>query len=378
MPSNEYHEFRVKYQPEAKKILFYTSWFDLIDMLFFIITNDSEGWFCALQASTIQFFNVGSKIWETCLAIEIWIIVHQIDMKVNHYSSVTKKNTKYRHGIYWITVIVHGVVTVAIMLSLRLWSLNLDWCWLSQPDLRIYFCYLQIWLGTAIILYCNTSTCVTMRRLIRQSDFLQTHQEHESDMSHSDSQSDLVLSSSQNTKKNDKKLQHFYTRMYFVPIAFIVTQMPGSLRRGYQWQGSIDSLSTREQDELDMAQAILAPGKAFFNMILLVALDPDLREEYYIYFKELYTYVGIALGYDMTINKSLMKDARHESSYTSRGKETPMSNSGIDVEITEFVSNHVNVDVDVNVKANAHTNESPPLTSMNLAKHQISNSNTDT
>ena len=123
--------------------------------------------------------------------------------------------------------------------------------------------------------------------------------------------------------------------MFFVPLTFIITQLPGSLRRGYQWTGELDQFSSREQEQMARAHAILSPLKALFNMLLLVALDPDLREEYCIYFKDLHVDVGTALGYDMTINKSLMKDDGDKSSNSNHPEVASMSDSTINIELAE-------------------------------------------
>ena len=62
------------------------------------------------------------------------------------------------------------------------------------------------------------------------------------------------------------------------------------------------------------AHTIMSPLKATFNCIIFVLLDAELRQEYALYFSELYTNIGTYFGYDMTINKSLMRDGSQELS----------------------------------------------------------------
>ena len=62
------------------------------------------------------------------------------------------------------------------------------------------------------------------------------------------------------------------------------------------------------------AHTIMAPLKATFNCIIFVVLDADLRQEYALYFSELYANIGTYFGYDMTVNTSLMRDGSQELS----------------------------------------------------------------
>ena len=128
-----------------------------------------------------------------------------------------------------------------------------------------------------------------MYRLIKRREFLQ---EKLSDKSNSDvsaeTGSNIDTASNQTSSKgNDQKLQGFFVRMYFVPVTFIMVNLPGSVRRGLQWTNKFDSLPTEDKETIISAHAFMVNLKSFFNMLLIVANDSDLRDEYYIYFKDL-------------------------------------------------------------------------------------------
>ena len=55
--------------PAAKSVLLYLTIFDAFHVLFRMSINSQEGFWCAWQASSIQFFSVGGQLWEACLAI---------------------------------------------------------------------------------------------------------------------------------------------------------------------------------------------------------------------------------------------------------------------------------------------------------------------
>ena len=72
--------------------------------------------------------------------------------------------------------------------------------------------------------------------------------------------------------------------------------------------------SEEQKSAMTRAHTIMAPLKATFNCIIFVVLDADLRQEYALYFSELYANIGTYFGYDMTINTSLMRDGSQELS----------------------------------------------------------------
>ena len=295
------------------------AWFDLLDTFFIAVAHGQDGWFCALQASTIQFFNIGSKIWEVFMAVELWVLVSQIANKVEHASHFKFLSSFYRHGIYWGIILTHGIVTVSIMLSMNVWAYG-KWCWISDPDLKIYFCYMQLWIGMVIIICCNYLTCRMMYRLIKRRKFLQEKLSgHSNSDVSAETGSNIDTASNQTSSKgNDQKLQGFFVRMYFVPVTFIMVNLPGSVRRGLQWTNKFDSLPTEDKETIISAQAFMTNLKAFFNMLLIVAIDSDLRDEYYIYFKEMFFIAGFSLGFDMSTSNPLWESRKTEESIDSK------------------------------------------------------------
>ena len=60
---------RVTYMPAAKSVLLYLTIFDATNVLFRMSIISQEGFWCAWQASIIQFFGVGGDFWEAFLAV---------------------------------------------------------------------------------------------------------------------------------------------------------------------------------------------------------------------------------------------------------------------------------------------------------------------
>ncbi len=333
------HLNRRKFQPEAKAVLFYLSCFDLVDNFFMIAINGQTGFWCELQAGIIQFFNIGGKLWEVCLAIETYVLVGKV-FKKGTTASERKKSAFYRHLAYWTFIVTHGVLTVSIMLSDGHYVLTGHWCWSSDPLERIYYCYMQLWLGMAVILCLNASVVVTMRKMIQQKEFLARkweNRKYQSEVDRQDSDTESSQrseSTSPQTSTYDKKTQLFYIKMVVAPILFIISQLPGSIRRGAQAAGTDQDMSEDVRDNLASTHALFQPLKGFFNFTIFVLLDRGLRREYKEVFDNLCVSVGTSLGYDMTVNKQLLEE-KCRSNFESLKEEVGSQSSNIGFEMSK-------------------------------------------
>lgn len=292
------------YQVESKTVLFVMNVFDGIAAANYFVINDKRDIYCKLQTISIQFFEIGSWIYEGLFAIETLVVLRALSRPKVPFAK-RKRAYILRNIVYLSIVVIYGLSITTYIVVKDDWELLGKWCWLKNPWNRLYLAYFPLWISMSAVVICNVVGVYTLRDLIRSKEtYARSPEAQEKCFSDTRTLSTLSLSSSSSQQKLDPKLTRFLGRMMIGPMIFIMVHIPGSLRRGAQ---AIDyKYSERVESDLVQAQVIIFillifiygksfiliyfkiyieqswfdPSHGLINFVLYVLLDVELCKEW--------------------------------------------------------------------------------------------------
>lgn len=266
------------YQVESKTVLFVMNVFDGIAAANYFVINDKRDIYCKLQTISIQFFEIGSWIYEGLFAIETLVVLRALSRPKVPFAK-RKRAYILRNIVYLSIVVIYGLSITTYIVVKDDWELLGKWCWLKNPWNRLYLAYFPLWISMSAVVICNVVGVYTLRDLIRSKEtYARSPEAQEKCFSDTRTLSTLSLSSSSSQQKLDPKLTRFLGRMMIGPMIFIMVHIPGSLRRGAQ---AIDyKYSERVESDLVQAQSWFDPSHGLINFVLYVLLDVELCKEW--------------------------------------------------------------------------------------------------
>lgn len=283
-----------KVQREAKFVLFVMNIFDGMAAIdYFVINNENDIW-CRLQATWMQFFEIGGWIYNAFVAIEMHILVLILTSSRPKRSWNERKLDFYRRNSFYLGfVLLYGILCVSTMNAANNWALDGIWCWVKNPMDRIYYAYVALWVVIIVTVSITIATVARVRAVLNEQ------------------KSSGVI---QNIA--DRTTRDFYIRMFIGPLLFILLHIPGSTRR--LGQAFNFDFSEDVQYTLSMSQSFMDPLHGALNFFMFVLLDKTQRNGWGNLFRSLSYDILIYLGLNVTFaRESSLSKVSNSSSFHS-------------------------------------------------------------
>jgi hypothetical protein len=301
--------------PPLKWILCAIGIFNLSSAVNYLYYAKSDDLTCRVQASMLQFFEVGSTLYAFVMALETNVLIGIVTNSLERLRfTMSSKRTMQRHLTYHSVIIMYGIATVLWMNLTHSYGGNGTWCWIERPLYRLYLFYIPTWISISAIMYLDIEVIRVVYKSYQQlrdttersmqepePKYANTFQSSESSSWNVSSISPAVgatatsgqgagagaatLGAGTGTGVRQKgssavsaKMLRVFMRMTLYPICLSLLVMPGSVVRVMQaGDFSIDSTLFRV---MSIARNMCDPSFGTLNVIMWIFSDADVLQEW--------------------------------------------------------------------------------------------------
>lgn len=220
--------------PPLKWILGAIGIFNLASAINYLYFDNSNDLTCRIQASMLQFFEIGSTMYAFIMALETHVLIGIITNSLERLRfTMNSKKTLTRHICYHMSIILYGIGTVLWINLTHSYGGNGTWCWIERPYYRLYLFYIPTWLSIFAIMYLDIEVIRVVYKSYQQLKNLRAGTGSALEATAAGAGPGDHASIAMQSAMNAKMLRVFM-RMTLYPICLLLLVMPGSVVRVIQ------------------------------------------------------------------------------------------------------------------------------------------------
>ncbi|KAJ5079541.1 g protein-coupled receptor [Anaeramoeba ignava] len=234
-----YYRFR-ELQTLFLKMILILAYYDLAFAIGFLFCGSYIDFLCKFQAVWLAFFFVTLPIWKLAVSVFIYL---KVSSKVSN--SNIEKLLKY----FLFGTIPFLIIFVALLIPFTDTKRNDSaWCYVEPYQVQVGF-YIVVWVCLISVLVFFVLIIVAINRF------------------------DKTISEMYSTrnKQREKEKIKIQTRMTLVPIIYILSYIPSTIKRGIEFSNNSNPIS------LDILQAATMISQGIWDFLIYIFLDQKIR-----------------------------------------------------------------------------------------------------